>query len=192
MKGKAPRPPLRGAKKRNALAEANLPLAHWWAARRAGDARRLDDDDARQVASLGLLRAAELYDPASGYKFTTYAGYWIRQFLMRAGRYAPVVRCKAKKGRPPTCFRLDPDRHDPVAPEGPCPSEVDEVCDALRFLGPRLRHVIELRFLEGWTLEEIGQELGVTRERVRQLERQALDKLRRALGGGEVRGGGEA
>lgn len=131
--------------------------------------------DLDQVAYMGLIDAVRLYDldKHAGIRFSTFAGWWIRQRIWRAGR-------KSRERLP-----VSGDNLDDLEAAGPGPPEAAErseraerVRATMGWLDWRQRRVIEGRFFRHLTLEELAAEMRVSKERVRQIEARAIQRLR--------------
>lgn len=183
------------------LVVENLALAGWVVKGmyKGWIARRLSWDDAVSAATLGLVEAARRYDPERGTRFATFAVWYCRSRVQDAAAAGGVVSVpridRGARRREETATRaaLATARHRPLAAdweESMPHADASAVRDAeaaahaaarvgplLRRLDARSREVVLAR-LSGETLADVGRRLGVTRERVRQIQAKAMRRLR--------------
>jgi RNA polymerase primary sigma factor len=172
---------------REQIAEYNLALVLAMAQRIR--ASHVEFQDLISEGNLALLRAIDKFDAGRGYKFSTYA---CRAMIKAFGRLG--IKCTKHKTRFPVEFDPEFERSNHqedknAAHENDCAAEVRRIFDAnLAMLSPVEREVIGHRFALGpgqaqppLTLEQVGHMVGLTKERVRQIQKAALAKLRDAL-----------
>lgn len=143
---------------------------------------RLDADDLAQEGFLALLWCSHTFDPGLGVSFGAYARRRVHGAMQDAVRRRMTEDGWSRSGarEMPTWRTLDAGEAQEVAsPPDQHDFDLETVRMVLvRILGQRDAEVVELRVLAGWTLQEVGLKIGVTRERVRQIEARAMVKLR--------------
>lgn len=158
-------------------AEDHIRLAYK-IAMRFDPTRPIDDTETLGDALVGLTRAAQMFDESRGFQFTTYAWRVISVEIMtnrrRRNRRNPLFMDLADStGLAPQC-------HRDLTREIERFEEISTMRSHIQQLPRRNRTIIEAR-LAGRTLEDIGSQMGITKERVRQLEGQAIGWLRQSM-----------
>ncbi len=143
-------------------------------------------DDLDQWGAVGLLDAIRQYDPARGTKFSTVAYRRIRGEVIDGLRDTDHLsrdhRNDVKAGRVPPCAELPLvvdiiDHRQPSMIDEPLMTLWDAMAPALCFLTAQVRDVLRLHFVEGWTYQRIGDDIGLTRERIRQLINDGIRRI---------------
>lgn len=172
---------------RNCIVEANIGLV-WAVARRCIRFARpgLDVEDLVSAGVFGLMKAIDGFDPTRGVRFSTYATKAIRQHIRREMQiWTELPRLPV--GEPETWphrIAVDPEIIDATtAGREPDPAEAAEAADLFASMteacNAQERFVLRCRFADGATLAGVGVGLGVTKERVRQIQVQALGRMRK-------------
>lgn len=166
---------------RNLLVEANLQVVRANVRRFRG--RGVDDEDLRSEGHLGLVRAAEDYDPDYGVRFSTHAHYRVRESMRMAvanqSRTIRVPHHAQRKGRDP--FKVSSLDHDVSDQEYEDDDRIAQLVDAVRRLPQVRREVIERSFglHHGGpeTLDAIARRMNCSRDRVRTLRTTTIERL---------------
>lgn len=145
-------------------------------------------DDLLQAARMGILRAAEDFDPSKGVKFTSYATWWIRAYvqdeIQKHGRTIRVPRQRWPSDLPDDVIRSDEDTAAALQPSPEDETASKEDLDKLRAaLGklPRQQAIVLRMRSRGVSLSVIGDQLGVSRQRVSKVEHEATEALKKEL-----------
>ena len=195
VKGKKPRASVRSVEERNAIVVDNLPLIawatrKWWNKLNRKTQLRYPQDEAYTDAALGLIRAAELWRPEQG-ALVTIAWWHMRSAMQRGMRTSTIIRVPGSKEYIECGDILYEDGNEVVVGKDKRGEETIDPLDAVdlhnklaRVMGslPDRWRVCVRRKSEGATLQEIGEELGLSRERVRQILEKAHERLRESLG----------
>lgn len=177
--GVKPREALRGPEERNALIAEHYALVTMFVAElwhEYAQVRRLGWDEAMQAGYLGLLRAGDLYDPATGHTFGTYLRAWVRQKVARLAVGPRQLHAVS------LCEIGDSGHDDEWQPPSPCPTPYryaaarDELRHALRSLDARTAECVRLK-AAGETLEQIGRRFNVSFQSVQQWLKRAEARL---------------
>ena len=195
---------IRSLEDRNAIVESNLPLVTYWTDRftKNRPLRCLSREDLVQEGMFGLVRAAELFDPTRGFKFSTYASWWIKQTIQRAWiscnfpvkfparynvtedpenmssvSYLPNMESYLEDGKQVSSGKNPQGDDSSVAEHG---FDLIECMHLLKGSGisDRELDIFFRHSVEEETLDSIGRKYSLSRERVRQLYSTTRDKLR--------------
>lgn len=163
---------------REELVNGNLRVVGFVLNRYFGKYRGHIRDELHSEGLLALDRAARTFDPARGFAFSTYATFCIKNSVLRLA--ANLARENSRRPHSLDALGLDPidPRPSRDAERDAREARADALRDALSRLAPRRAEVVRAR-LAGETLEEIGARMGVTKERVRQIEAGAMGSLGR-------------
>lgn len=178
----------------NRLVAANQGLAYVFAngRRRAAAQVGLEYDDLVQLAFQGLIFASRSFDPARA-KFTTWSRWWMRRewlywrknqfFQKRSVQFHTGQMSVYPNGRDVEVLDTSIETPPVLAQDG---EDLERLAAAIERLEPRLQRIVRARFFEDRTLKDVGAEEDLSRERVRQLEADALVQLRALMAGNEV------
>lgn len=172
---------------RNAMVEENMGLAYFYA--RKFQASHMEYEDLVQEGMIGLMDAAERFDPDRGVKFATYAMWHIRKTIMEAIRSRNDIVRTPRRHELKSCVTLE--NAEQMVDSEPAASDLleaeeehDAIHHCIRRLPAREAIVIRLRHginTEKLTLKKVGHILGVSPERVRQIQNDAEENLRQIM-----------
>jgi RNA polymerase primary sigma factor/RNA polymerase sigma factor len=166
---------------RNYIAQCNIDLAYHWALRSCRKGQ-YGWEDTESAAMSAFGRAVDRFDLKFGVRFSTYASQIIITELKRAFKHNERYRARYRQKSETAKGAVDRNKHDGIT----ALENAEAIKDAMEKadLTKQESRVIQLRYYEEETLEATGVSMGLSKERIRQIQAKALGKLREAMGDG--------